>query len=485
MNANLERKLPHLRQFFNIVFGLSFAILILSLPAPETFQWQVILTSILLFLFLGLLVVHAWWRQADMMSTTRLMKWDTWLILFLRLFFLYTLVYWVRTLVAADVSHFWGWTAIFVNATLLYALSTVQQLIVMHPLYGKNRVMQRREVITDSLLTLISALYVVGLFFYSDFFMAWPGELSALALVIGVRPVAKALTVWKELPPPHRGGRRVPESSSDRSKRQQQRGSSSRNQRQSSTSTSGSSSSRKVVSARSLREEKGSQQRGSRQSSRRERRSQQSRPAEKTAEAERQPSAEKSIDRSATREESAEPAQEVRPETRIDSAESLTHQSDKQETSQAEEARVDMSGTGMPAATDAAQPVTPAAESSSQEEAPKPIYGRRPAKKAPDLSDLDSSIEEEIDSIDSVMSEAIGTAVSSEGKAVTYGRKPRRKQPELLEDLAGSETQDAAETTGDVTEPAENHTEPEKDRAGETHAEAESNESSEDDKSKS
>ncbi len=448
MNANLERKLPHLRQFFNIVFGFSIGVMILSLPAPETFQWQIILTSMVLFLFLGALVIHAWWRQADMMSTTRLMKLDTWLILFLRLFLVYTLVYWVRTLAMSGVSHLWGWTALFVNATLLYGLSTVQQLIALHPLYGKNRVMQRREVITDSLLTGISALYVVGLILYSDFFMSWRGGIAALVALGMVRPIAKALTVWKELPPPHRGGRRAPESGADRAKRQQKRSNSSRSRQ---TSTAGSSSSRKVVSARNLRDDK-SAQRSQRQQPRRDRRSQQqSRTGEKATVEARQAGAAKPAEKAVEKEKAAtaEPAkQPQKPEMAAPTAKATRPEpaAAKAEQPQAEESRVEMTGTALPSAPEPAE--TAPAPEKQEEEAPKTLYGRRPAKKVPDLPDLEEVIkEEDVESMDSAIAEIASTGVSLEDKEISYGRKPRRKQPELLEDLPEeTETEGGAES---------------------------------------
>ncbi|MDQ7053915.1 MAG: hypothetical protein Q9P14_13900 [candidate division KSB1 bacterium] len=434
MNANLERKLPHLRQFFNIVFGFSVGVLILALPAPETFQWQIILTSMVLFLFLGALVIHAWWRQADMMSTTRLMKIDTWLILFLRLFLVYTLVYWVRTLATSGVSHFWGWTAIFMNATLLYGLSTVQQLIVLHPLYGKNRVMQRREVITDSLLTGISSLYVVGLILYSDFFMSWRGGMAALVALGVVRPIAKALTVWKELPPPHRGGRRAPESAAERVRRQQQRSNSSRSRQ---TSTAGSSSSRKVVSARNLRDDKNAQ-RSQRQQPRRDRRSQQqNRTGEKATVEARQAGAAKPTEKAAEKEKAAtaEPAkQPAKPEMAAPTAKATRPEpaAAKAKHPQAEESRVEMTGTALPSTP---EPAEPAPAPNKEEETPKAMYGRKPSKKTPDLEEFELNLEITYEDLEAMDAAIVGKQDIREDKDISYGRKPRRKQPELLEEL--------------------------------------------------
>ncbi|RME01637.1 MAG: hypothetical protein D6814_01090, partial [Calditrichaeota bacterium] len=207
MDSQFEKKLPHLRQLFNILYGLAIGLFILALQPFSVRDWQGLLAQFLIFLFCSIVVLHTWWRQAEMMSTSSLVKISTLWILFSRLALIYLLVYAVRSIQMNGELWAGNWIFLFSIAAVLFMLSFGTQYNSLRPLYGKSRVFKRREVLTDFSFLLLTLLYVAGSIFFQQFFMNWQALVLLLVAMSLAYPVAKRLTVWKELPPPHRGGR--------------------------------------------------------------------------------------------------------------------------------------------------------------------------------------------------------------------------------------------------------------------------------------
>ncbi len=469
METHIERKLPHLRQFLNISFGVAIGALALSMPTSGQFQFQSLVLQIGMFLFLALAVTHAWWRQADMMSTTRLMRASTWVILFSRLVLTFWLIFVLRNLKIGSAGG-WAWRAVFLSAGLLFALSALQQIMILRPLYGKTRVMQRREVITDTLLAVFTFAFAGGGFFQPQYFQAWYAPLLLLVVFLAFRPLARKMTVWNEPPPPHRGGRR-PQSTAGRSGERPQR--SQQRQRPQSQRTERSTGVRRI-SARALKGE-------TPEGSDRERRESRARDVSPQRER-RSPQRPRRRERPAPEptETPAEPAPAAKPAEPVLSSPTPEPMEPVAPTPREEVPAVDHAAPEV----EAQQP-TPETTEPAAEEPQKIVYGRRLSKRGPKPSELTSMFGDEspetLEEIEKKLEETAEIVRPDAEQPISYGRKPRRKKPELIEEVDSEEEAPLAEQKDEETAEGGTETEPRAEAGEETESEGDAAESDEQD----
>ncbi len=200
------------KNFYATVYDLAYAAL---LVAALMFLRLDVYTDALSFIqqtfvfFLGFFVVfHAWWRTGSLLTKSAKNSLGT----FNRLIFLrfVVLAYGVLLLQTFDVAassfvNNFAYFSSFLTAQLL--IGVFPFFIVMSPSYGKERVMIRRELLTE-IFFMISflALTLTAIFEPAIFSLLWLYPAFG-ALLFVCRPLAKVFTKWKELEPPHRGGR--------------------------------------------------------------------------------------------------------------------------------------------------------------------------------------------------------------------------------------------------------------------------------------
>ena len=219
MNSDLERKLPHLRQLFNILYGVAIGIYALKFHPVTPADYSAFGAMLFLFVVGMFAIVHAWWRQADRMSTTSLTKKATLYTLVVRFFLIFTLITAAGGPIEGAGTSLAHWVYFFSVLTLLFFVSFLEQYRIMQPLYGKHRVLQRREVWTDFMFFILAMAYTVGFAVNPHVFRGWMGMVGITLAALLVRPLARRLTVWKELPPPHRGGQRARRNTEEAKKR--------------------------------------------------------------------------------------------------------------------------------------------------------------------------------------------------------------------------------------------------------------------------
>lgn len=207
MKAKVIHKLSDIKLFTHIIFGVAMAIILISLREDAVRDLNSVLREMVIFIFCFGVWLHAWWRQGELLNSTALKKSDVLVFLVMRIFLLFTFVFGVRVYNASAEVSFEGLLLFFGTMTALVWLSILPMSSLLKPLYGKQRVLYRREIFTDLFGALILSGYTVVMIFMPAA-RSWQVQAVVLLLMLGIRPVAAALTQWKELPPPHRGGRR-------------------------------------------------------------------------------------------------------------------------------------------------------------------------------------------------------------------------------------------------------------------------------------
>lgn len=206
MDLTISRYKIYLHQFSNIVLGALVAALALSL-APISLHAHAVMTQAFLCLVFFLGILHAWWRNAELFTSSKTKTLALCWPGLARVALLVLAVMWMRNFTASAVPVVDRLTLLFVLLAGSQALSLIPQLVFMHPLYGKNRVLRRREMLTDLFFALLVVLYLVGLMIAPGAVVTVPIQALLLLSVGLVRPLAKRMTRWVELEPPHRGGR--------------------------------------------------------------------------------------------------------------------------------------------------------------------------------------------------------------------------------------------------------------------------------------
>ena len=206
MDLKENKHRAFLYQFSNIVLGTSVLALLLSINAAfsNVSNW---LTQAMVFVFTFFAIFHGWWRNSELYTSSKVKSDWVYLIGLARIVLLLLSVLWLQALPMAGNVHLS--LAIFFGMIALASWTGwVQQIHFIRPLYGKSRVMQKREFLADLFYAVSLTLFVLGLVFVPDLVFGMLGfGILALLILIG-RPIAKTATPWTELAPPHRGGRR-------------------------------------------------------------------------------------------------------------------------------------------------------------------------------------------------------------------------------------------------------------------------------------
>jgi len=238
MEPKIEPSMHYVKNYINTIFAIAVVSLVFALKPADLLSWQSWLFAIGIVLLSALVLLHAWWRQVELMSLATFSSKRMLFLSALRVALAILFVYSVRSLAAASELNGLSVLPYFTGMALLFIMSLIVQGFLLKPLYGKIRAMLRREILTDWLLLFITiaafalvflrnATAAFGLVFY-----------GCIALAAAARLVAVKATHWKELPPPHRGGR-PPRNSRDRSRNRGDRSSATRQRTKAQTSRDG------------------------------------------------------------------------------------------------------------------------------------------------------------------------------------------------------------------------------------------------------
>ena len=207
MEQKVERSIHYVKNYINTIFAIAVASLVFALKPAELVSWQSWIFGIGAILLSALVLSHAWWRQVELMNIAMFSKKRMLILSALRVVLAILFVYSVRSLGGANELTVLSVLPFFAGIALLFLVAIIVQSIMLKPLYGKIRAMQRREILTDWLLLLSTAaafllvVYKIGAPVAGFVFYAF------IAFAVAARFIAAKATRWKELPPPHRGGR--------------------------------------------------------------------------------------------------------------------------------------------------------------------------------------------------------------------------------------------------------------------------------------
>ena len=222
MEVTINKKELSLNQFSNFALGAAIVALLLSFPvtplagggSASSFG-----TNLLFTLAGFLLIFHSWNRNYDSFATASLQTPGHQLVLFSRLILTLLSILVLRFMLVrpdAVLSHF---HAFYGTAGLCFAFSAIPLFIKMGPAYGKERVMVRREYLSDVFFAAVATAVALLSYFMPDFFAGWLPLVITLVAMLLLRLLAKTMTTWREAAPPHRGGRRAPGEGRNRQRR--------------------------------------------------------------------------------------------------------------------------------------------------------------------------------------------------------------------------------------------------------------------------
>ena len=209
MYLKLENKLPHLNQLFHVLYGFAIITLFQFLNPGSASNVHIFATKLSFLVLSFSMIVYVWWRQLELYQIGYMRKPGYVIFAFARIFVLFFLLFFARNVLGMEVIGTVALQQFTISVFVLCLIALVQDALIIRPTYGKERVFIRRELWQDIFLAAISlvwfALLSTGFTGRHD----WSEFGVVIIAVLLVRPLARMLTRWKELEPPHRGGRRM------------------------------------------------------------------------------------------------------------------------------------------------------------------------------------------------------------------------------------------------------------------------------------
>lgn len=199
MTHKLENKLPHINQLINIFFAVLF---LNALSKAELNVLNLQINQIVVTLVLSYFILYTWWRHNDMYLSAVNRKFRFVVLGVFRIVLIILILNLQTVLYEQDLSAVFGFSIL---AILICITSIWQFSINFGPTYGKVRVLLKREIWTDALTLLAVAIVLFPLYFGVWPFSVVTGLTILVFLLLGIRPLARSLTHWKEATPPHRG----------------------------------------------------------------------------------------------------------------------------------------------------------------------------------------------------------------------------------------------------------------------------------------
>lgn len=206
MDLKISKYRIYLHQFSNIVLGSSVVALLLSMSttATDLDRW---VQQIFIFLVTFLAVFHSWWRNAELFTTGKSKSAGVYAIGIVKIVLILMSILWLRSVSEMTDPQNMYFQIFFGIVNIVLWGGLLQQMIFLKPLYGKERILQKRELLTDLFFALCLTLFLVGFVFLPELVFGVVGFAVFAVIVSFSRQFAKALTPWTELAPPHRGGR--------------------------------------------------------------------------------------------------------------------------------------------------------------------------------------------------------------------------------------------------------------------------------------
>ncbi len=208
MYLKLENKLPHLNQLFHVLYGFAIITLFQFLSPDSASSLPVFATKLSFLLLSFSVVIYVWWRQLELYQIGYMRKPGYVVFAFARIFVLFFLLFFARNVLNTTEISTLALQQFTFTVFLLCVIALVQDALIIRPTYGKERVFIRRELWQDVFLGVISLGWFAMLYFGIAAEHTWMEFTAVIVAVLLVRPIARMLTQWKELAPPHRGGRR-------------------------------------------------------------------------------------------------------------------------------------------------------------------------------------------------------------------------------------------------------------------------------------
>lgn len=206
MDLKISKYRIYLHQFSNVVLGTSVVALLLSMSTAAT-GLEIWVQQIFIFLMTFLVLFHSWWRNAELFTTGKSKSAGVYSIGIVKIAFILMSILWLKSVSEMTNPQYIHFQIFFGIVNIVLWGGLLQQMIFLKPLYGKERILQKRELLTDLFYALSLTLFLTGFVFLPELVFGVVGFAVFAVIVSLSRPFAKVLTPWTELAPPHRGGR--------------------------------------------------------------------------------------------------------------------------------------------------------------------------------------------------------------------------------------------------------------------------------------
>lgn len=222
MDIAISKNRTILNNFSNYAFGACLAVLALFVDIKGVFTTENGVLPFFLFTLGFLALLHGWWRNYELYTTTKIRNTGLLMVGIGRVFVLFLMVFAARAAASSTDVPSISIVAFLLLLALSAGVGLIPQAVIMHPTYAKERVMLRRELATDALLATSLVLAALG-------HLLLPALFSGLWLMAGLivllaisRPLAMATNRWREPASPYQRGSRS-RAESDRTRPQRER----------------------------------------------------------------------------------------------------------------------------------------------------------------------------------------------------------------------------------------------------------------------